>query len=367
MTDAIDGLKTLILDSVEDDATLAELPRALCRFGGAKSLTFQTQGPGATLIHSAYGIGADQLKRYEDYYYARDIWVSQLPVAKLNCIANTSDYIAESDMLKSEVYNDLLKVEDNTFHCVGFIEDAAHGEKLAFGMHRTRAQGPFEVQTAEGLKVLAPFLSHLARNRSEQGQVRGRIAQQLVDAEADPIFVVARDGAVRFANAAAQHMSAYTPLTLREGRLSVSDPGLAAKFHWAVELACSRKGAQKIFIKRQHGDYRLAIDSLERLQGELAVVRLHDLKARLKQKLDAACKAYSLSAAECLLAEALMMGALAGRPRPAPGHKNAHGAQPALQPLRQGRRLRPRSARHRPVGGRGRVRGDRPCSPRCRA
>ena len=103
-------------------------------------------------------------------------------------------------------------------------------------------------------------------------------------------------------------MSAHAPLTLREGRLGVSDPGLATKFHRAVELACSRKGGQKIFIERQHGDYRLAIDSLERLQGELAVVRLHDLKARLKQKLDAACKAYSLSAAECLLAEALMTG-----------------------------------------------------------
>ena len=174
MTDVIDGLKALILDSVEDDTALAELPRALCRFGGAKSLTFQTQGPGATLIHSAYGIGADQLKRYEDYYYARDIWVSQLPVFKMNCIANTSEYIAESDMLKSEIYNDLLKAEDNTFHCVGFIEDAAHGEKLAFGMHRTRAQGPFEVQTAEGLKILAPSSATspetgASRARSEVG------------------------------------------------------------------------------------------------------------------------------------------------------------------------------------------------------
>ena len=308
MTDVITDLKALILDSVDDDDALAELPRALCRFGGAKSLTFQTQGPGATRIHSAYGIGADRLKRYEDYYYARDIWVSRLPGSKLNCIANTSEYISEADMLKSEIYNDLLKAEDKTFHCVGFIEDAAHGEKLAFGMHRTLARGPFEAETAEGLKVLAPFLSHLARNRTEQGQARGRIAQQLVDAEADPVFVVARDCTVRFANTAAQYMSAHAPLTLHDGRLSVSDHGLAAKFHRAVDLACSRKGGQKIPLKCEHDDYRLAIDSLERPHGELAVVRLHDLKVRLKQKLNAACKAYALSPAECLLAEALMIG-----------------------------------------------------------
>lgn len=139
---------------------------------------------------------------------------------------------------------------------------------------------------------------------------RAELAERLVDAETDAVFVVSADCGLQMLNGAGTDLLAEGgPLAVRNGRLCPSNTVATAEFRHAVERACSHPGApHTLTLRRDAGLARVLIDSLEVGEDRFACLRLRHFEARLKRNLQVACQAYALTPAECALAESLMRG-----------------------------------------------------------
>jgi DNA-binding CsgD family transcriptional regulator len=157
-----------------------------------------------------------------------------------------------------------------------------------------------------------------------EGWTRAELAERLLDADTDAIFVVAGDCRLQMLNgAAAELLAGGGPLAVRNGRLGPSggeaSADAAAEFRHAVAEACSDPDAggalscrmpapRSLALRGDTGLVRILIDSLDGGEERLACLRLRDFEARLKRSLQIACEAYALTPAECALAGSLMRG-----------------------------------------------------------
>jgi DNA-binding CsgD family transcriptional regulator len=300
-----------LIDSVSDDGAFAEFSSKLAKFAGTATTQLQIHRPTGATTMSSYGISDTLLDNYGKYFWKRDLWAIRYVEAGLNIVTPSEYFIKDSEFAESEIYNDLLINEEKLFRCLGFAENIGDGSKLLLGMHRTRTQELFEPELVSAMRALHPNIVHLIEARRRIAEGRGRIAEHLVDGEADATMVVSRTGELKFANPSARLLlEANGPLLLSGGRLTSNDAGIAAWLRGLISDAVAGRGGGVRSVFDGLGiSFRLSVDRLEGTNSHLTCVRVRDEQATLNRKIDAARVTFRFTLAEACLAEALLKGA----------------------------------------------------------
>ena len=312
MTLSLANLSGLIVEAVADDEALPGVAVEMSRLMDAESVLVQTVGERDPAILSAH-ISPSLLVAYQRYFWMRDLWISDHPEGMAQQISVSDEYVSHSRMLDSEIYNDLLKAHGDIFRVMGF-RAMVDGQKLIVGVHHTRSR-EFSPEDVHRLRHVQPALVGLVRARRRLEQRRGRFAEHIVDAEADPAMVVAADGRLHFANRAAARLLETGPLHTVAGRLVASDLALSRAVLLAVQAACHGRLGRT--FTTAEGDLRIAVDPLDdhatfprpAALATFALVRLRSASAHRAAAISAASKAWALTPAECALVDALLRGA----------------------------------------------------------
>lgn len=135
--------------------------------------------------------------------------------------------VSESDFVPSELYQDhfeKLGIYEILHHCL--FDDDRFAAGITFT--RSKSEGPFSSQEQKFISDLAPHLSRAARlhMRVSDSRISDRIMIEGWHLLKDGIFLIAENGGVVFANAAAEeHLKNSSALKIdRKGRLSAHSP-----------------------------------------------------------------------------------------------------------------------------------------------
>ena len=299
-----------LLDSINDEGALAELPRRIAVELEALNVNLQLVSPHASSAIASFGLETSAKRLYEEHYWKNDDWAEQYESLSPGRVADREHLISDDVFLKTEIYYDFMRLQGDLFRGIGFISDLGNEYKLIFGAVRARRQSRFDPRLINELQALQPLLTHMVRARLRNAGGRSSLAEQLLDEDPDAILVTSSAGSVQYQNAAAARMiGARMGLTLASGSiLSASDARQAAELAQALRWACAGKGGRALTIMWGERAFLLEVDSLGGPHEGFAIVRVRNEAERLSRAVARATHAYALSKAEARLAEALLAG-----------------------------------------------------------
>lgn len=176
-----------------------------------------TQNLSAT-VGAAVRIDPDAVRLYQDYYAARNIFLTgaqaRLPSGTMMCESD----ISERAFLRSEYFGDYLDPQDVRY-IAGLVVVNEQGVLSILSTMRSRAAGPFEDSDFALLRTLCPHLQRAwqLHRRLSAAEERVRIHAESLDLLDDGVVVLDGKGRIHSMNRSAQRI-----LTDRDG---LSDQG----------------------------------------------------------------------------------------------------------------------------------------------
>lgn len=212
--DVIDGLIADLYHLATggpDPAAWTDLMQRICSLAGAQRGVIQAGNPaqGRTRILASTDMPEDVQRDYAAYYCTRDLYLLPYTSLRPNETLLSQDYVAESLLERSEIYNDLLRprLEDSFYN--GGIFGALNQDDLLFmGLQRSRGTGPYDPQQAARLQRIWPHLrlSLQVAQRLHQAEAQAGMGFAALDALAGGVMVLEADRRVLFANRAAERL-----------------------------------------------------------------------------------------------------------------------------------------------------------------
>lgn len=200
--------------------------------------------------------------------------------------------------------------------CVRAFDDG-HNEVLMTFQRPDTAEA-FERDDVDLLNRLSPHIELTFRLSTEFSRLRmqAAVARQALDRLAAPLWVVDAEGAVIFANRAAEE-GGVPGIAVRLGRLVADAPNNHTRLATLLQQACAAKsqsgalslerpegGRLSVMVSPLPADSPLVADS----RRPLVLLMVHDPSASDEQPLDVLAALYGLSPAECRLAAVLLEG-----------------------------------------------------------
>jgi DNA-binding CsgD family transcriptional regulator/PAS domain-containing protein len=302
-------LTGLLIDSVEDDAAFASLPKHIAQYANTASSQIQFHSADGAVAAASYGISDAIMEQYNTYYWRHDVWANEYQRRGLERTLASDCYVDVSQFRETEIYNDLLRPEGNFTRCVGFVVDMGFGERMLFGAHRVASQGEFEPELVRQIGLLQAPMIHVVKARRRLEQRRGRLAERIIDVGLDALVVADVRGRVVYANEAARALFASGgPVHLRCGHIASPDLQIARSLLHAIAAACAGRGGRDLTLTPPFERFRIAIDPLDGAQSKLACVRIRDEATWASHCAAVAQAQHGFTAAETRLAQALLQG-----------------------------------------------------------
>ena len=186
------------------------------------------------------------LPAYLAYYHKMDLWLQGGLARPLNRAYVSNEFIADSDLLRTEMYTDCLS-KMGSFYCLGGVLSVEGDTRAMLGIHHPRGQ-PFS-SDAEGrtLEMLMPHIIRAAQigRRLAQADTLRSAAQAAIDRITIGVIILGADGRPALVNDAADRVLCRpgSGLSLRFGRLEPTDPAAASRLARLVrEAACTGAG-----------------------------------------------------------------------------------------------------------------------------
>jgi DNA-binding CsgD family transcriptional regulator/PAS domain-containing protein len=166
---------------------------------------------------------------YVAHYWKLDLWAERGAKAGFSKAIESRDLIADDDLIRTEFYNDWLRPLD-LFYLTGAALRLSDSHIGFFGIHRPHRSGAFERRDKERVAQLVPHVQRALQLRQRLAGValERHAALDALERVGGAVLVVARDGRVLYANAAAE-------MLLRDGdAIAMSSGRLAAIDHAAA-------------------------------------------------------------------------------------------------------------------------------------
>ncbi len=176
---------------------------------------------------------------YIAHYWRLDLWAERGAKLGFSKALESRDIIRDEDLVRTEFYNDWLRPLDLFYITGGALRlDDSHISFL--GIHRPHRGGAFDARDKQRMQQLLPHVARALQLRLRlAGLARERHATlDALERAGGAVLVVARDGRLLYANAAAEALARESDaLDLSHGCLTAADP--AAALRLAVLIRCA--------------------------------------------------------------------------------------------------------------------------------
>ncbi len=223
LNDVIDRIHGAALDPGEWPGVVRDLATLT---GGCNGIIYDFEhASGRPDILGTLGIDPALARKYEEYYWRLDPWHRHALRVRVGEPALTHELIRDADFLRTEFYQDHLRLHD-IFYALGVTVDRDAAHTTVLGVQRGKGKGPFSREAADMVEIIAPHLRQAHRMQRLLREAK-QICATLEDAlhlVHSPVIVVDGAGRLHFANRAAEAMLAQGDgLRLKNGMVSPSN------------------------------------------------------------------------------------------------------------------------------------------------
>jgi DNA-binding CsgD family transcriptional regulator len=292
--------------------------------GTAFNLSVFAPSAGAGALAVAWGLPEEHVRSYREYW-RHDVWrTGSLRHGVIGHVVAGEAMVPEAELLKSVVYNEVLRRGDYRHICGGLIfcrpED---GTGAGFSIMRTGRQGAFSPREVRAANRLLPHVGRALGLWARLASAEARAGALFGAFEAAGTAVVLLDaggGAVEMNAQAERLFRAGDALVLRAGRVaaraSAADRTLQRLLRRAPDPSASAAETADVAIARPAPRPPLRVRALplrERCHPLAPVlpallVLIEDPAARVQAPAERVARRYGLTAAESALFAALVGG-----------------------------------------------------------
>lgn len=218
-----------------DQANRGLLPEKLAKAFDATSCLLHTRGAGdGVAILGATDNIKSLMPDYSRYYHSHDLWAVRAGAAHhIGHAIIGEELVPERELIDAEWYYDLCRPY-GVHHIVGGVFEVQSGIQGQIGIHRSRDASAFEMHDRAMLDLLIPHLKQAYRllRFSDRNARTNKLSFEVLGALSVCVFIVSGTGQVRLMNALAEKLiETYRVITVRNGRLQLSDPKLDNLLH----------------------------------------------------------------------------------------------------------------------------------------
>ncbi|HEY3456992.1 MAG TPA: helix-turn-helix transcriptional regulator [Bryobacteraceae bacterium] len=257
---------------------------------------------------------------YDAYYHSVNLHARKISTTEFETVSSSQNYIAESELLQSEYYNDFLKRYELFHLLAGFVAGDAKQSISMYSFRSLRA-GPFSNESFQLLQLLIPHFQNAAKLHSRLGAMHAGI--ESLNTLSAAVFAVNVEGQILHMNdSACRIVEANDGLTAPLAKIMTWSRGehieLLAAIHNASRAAMGNglKAEGTLSIHRPSGKrpYAVRVRPIRssRLLGGTqtsgAVVFIVDPESADQVDPDVFIRSFGLTQAEAKVAIILMNG-----------------------------------------------------------
>lgn len=264
------------------------------------------------------------LRLYNEHYGACDPYVKPVTLEPRIGIIPGEELVPHSELLQSELYNDLLRQYDLE-HMTLVSSSLFAGEGDFFPLWRSPQHGPMDQASIHLLEILLPHIQTALRLRTKVigCNLSELFSESTLEVMSIAAFLVNDRGLIRYMNQrAVSYLKGGEVLLLREGRLTISEPINASRLESLISAAAfsGRKepvgapgGAIKVSRDGTKGSLYITVVPVPRDnqfgdQGSSALVFIHDSSASRGSRASLMSQMYGLTPTEARVADLLLEG-----------------------------------------------------------
>lgn len=179
-------------------------------------------------IVGTHHMSPEFLDDYRNHYAAIDPWSRRSLVSEVGRAVGTRELISDSELRRTEFYQDYLRRHDNLFYGLGGVIERTPRRIAILGVQRTHRAGMFDADCFAVIERIMPHLRHAYRVRHalQQAQQTCMILSETLHAMSVPVLVLDGSARVHFANLAAEKLlAAGDGLRLRNGHVTAASRG----------------------------------------------------------------------------------------------------------------------------------------------
>jgi DNA-binding CsgD family transcriptional regulator/PAS domain-containing protein len=137
---------------------------------------------------------------YDAYYHSINLHARKISTTEFETVSSSQSYIADSELLQSEYYNDFLKRYELFYLLGGFVAEDAKQSVSMYSFRSLRA-GPFSDESFQLLRLLIPHFQNAAKLHSRLGAMHAGL--ESLNTLAAAVFAVNPDGQILHMNESA--------------------------------------------------------------------------------------------------------------------------------------------------------------------
>lgn len=238
MARASHGLIGDIYDAAMEPEGFARLPEIMTQSGRGGSAVVAVIDERGCAKGATANLPSDALDRYAAYYHTVNPFVPAALAAGPQLAPRVNlDLISEIDFRQSEFYCDFTR-ELDTFQFLGGVFPIAPGRFCELGIHRGERSSRFAERDIGRVGRLTPHLQRALQLRLRLGAGdRPSLGYAALDGLTIGCVIIAPDGRIAFANAAAEAIVSEGGLTLGAGRVGLGAERREEAFRLGALLA----------------------------------------------------------------------------------------------------------------------------------
>jgi DNA-binding CsgD family transcriptional regulator/PAS domain-containing protein len=311
-------LLDLLYDAATDPSVWEAFLALYGRLLGAQntSLIVQNSSDRSFGFAASSGVDPETQRLYGEHYWKTDEWLNRCQGRiSPGFVFIGQQLCPETELLKSEFYNDLLRHSDDLFHeFAGFI--AGHkGTVAIITSLRSRRRGAFGAHQLQTLKLLMPHLQRALRVHQEmiKLETRGSMLESALDLFPTGVILLDAGGSPTVINRRALELIEKTDgLSIKGKTVYAVDSRANFKLAAAIKsaVACASEcGGDTVMVARTGGRRPLSvfvtsfrIGSRYGTAKPVAALFITDPDQSTTPRWDVLSETYHLTAAECRLA-----------------------------------------------------------------
>lgn len=113
-------------------------------------------------VGKSWGINIPQESEqlYTDHYVEQDPWASELVYKPALKFHSCSDLFPDKEFVKTEIYNDFLRLDDVRWACGSYFDDPMSGQGVVIALYRGHSRQPFSRDDLEALDLISPHIKN---------------------------------------------------------------------------------------------------------------------------------------------------------------------------------------------------------------
>jgi DNA-binding CsgD family transcriptional regulator/PAS domain-containing protein len=198
-------------------------------------------------VSEAFGFDPLWERRYTEYFGGINVWIERAPhLFKPGVIPRSDQVLTDSELLKTEFYNDFLRPQNHFYSFGGILlQDASVISSLA--AMRSKAAGPFGEREVTLLSELTPHLQSALRVHGRLSDLEKRLDgfTDALNQLAQGVLLVDANGRVTFMNRYAEEIvRAGEGLRSVNGIVDAAHPNDSERLHRSIADVAGNPGSR---------------------------------------------------------------------------------------------------------------------------